>query len=330
MIKVHYGDYYDALLTQRFVFLSDRPFGYQIDDFDNDTQQWLTPTYREQNVYVSAPDNKHPFIRQFTVGMDQEFPAGIAAGVHYIYRRWHNILEDVDTNSVYEPVAFVNPVTGEVITVYSRLPTEEGYTLRYSLLTNPEGLYKRYDGLEFYLNRRFMNQLALSASFVYSKARGNIPNEREVFPFTDFLNDPNNLINFEGHLINDPTFAWKFSGIYNLPYGLNLGFFFRHESGDTWEPLVEVPQGIVQQEGLVIFGLPRGSFRLPSQNTLDLRIEKQFAISSGQFRLTADVFNVFNAGTAVDVERTWDADNYGQPTSFVGPRQIRLGLRYTF
>ncbi len=92
VIKAHYGDYYDALLTRQFVFLSDQQFGYQWDDFDNITQQWLNERIREQNVYFSAPDNKHPFVRQFTVGMDQELPAGIAAGVHYIYRKWHNIL----------------------------------------------------------------------------------------------------------------------------------------------------------------------------------------------------------------------------------------------
>jgi outer membrane receptor protein involved in Fe transport len=320
VIKAHYGDYYDALLTQRFVFFSDQQFGGQYDDLiDNEWQ----PTFREQRVYLSAPDNKHPFIRQFTLGMDQELPAGIAAGVHYIYRRWHNILEDVELNPDYEPVPFVNPVTGETLTVYSRLNEE-----RRLLLTNPEGLYKRYDALEVSLDRRFKNQLALSASFVYSKVRGNIPNEREVFPFTDFLNDPNNLINSTGRLVNDPTFAWKVSGIYNLPYGLNLGFFFRHQSGDTWEPLVDLDRKVNQ--GGVIFGLPRGTFRLPSENILDLRVEKQFPMLSGQLRITADIFNVLNTAYVTSVETFWDAENYGQPTSFAEPRQIRLGLRYTF
>ena len=207
VIKAHYGDYYDALLGRQFLFLSDQQFGYQQDDFDNITQQWRNATYREQTVYFSAPDNKHPFIRQFTVGMDQELPAGIAAGVHYIYRRWHNILGNVEMNPDYEPVPFRNPVTGEMITVYSRPQSNE----RSSLLTNPEGLYRRYDGFEVYLNRRFLNQLALSASFVYSKTQGNIPNlpETSFSGFNEILNDPNSLINFTGHLVNDPAFAWK-------------------------------------------------------------------------------------------------------------------------
>jgi hypothetical protein len=174
-----------------------------------------------------------------------------------------------------------------------------------------------------------MNHLALSASFVYSKTRGNIPNvHADEQYFSDFLNDPNSLINFDGHLVNDPTFAWKFSGIYDLPYGLNVGFFYWHESGDTWEPLVSL-ENVVNQGG-EIFGLPRGSFRLPSQNILDLRIEKEFEMIGGQFRITADIFNALNEGYATAVETLWGTENYGQPIDFIGPRQIRLGLRYTF
>lgn len=323
VIKAHYGDYYDALLTGQFIFLSDQLFGFQTEDFITEAQQWVT-SYHEEKIYSSSPDNKHPFVRQFIVGTDQEIPAGITAGVQYIYRRWHNILEDIETNPDYEPVSFVNPVTREAITVYSR----PEFSVRQLRLTNPEGLYRRYDGLEVYLNRRFRNQFALSASLVYSKARGNVPNTQSDNNFTEFLNDPNQLINFDGNLSNDPTFAWKFSGIYNLPYGMNVGFFYWHESGDTWEPRVLL-DGIVNQGG-EIFGLPRGSFRLPSQNILDLRIDKEFEMISGQFRLTADIFNVLNSGAATAVETEWELRRYGQPTEFVRPREIRLGLRYTF
>jgi hypothetical protein len=324
VIKAHYGDYYDALLLQHFSFLSDQPFGEQYDDLIDGVWE---PTLREQRFYSATPDNKHPFIRQFTVGIDQELPGGIAAGAHYIHRRLHNALGLLDTNSIYEPVPFVNPVTGELISVYKLLTSE-----RNLLWTNPEGLFRKYDGIEVYLNRRFRNDLTLSASFVYSKTRGNIPNVYEIFStgWHDVLNDPNKLINFNGRLINDPTFAWKFSGIYNVPYGLNLGWFFRHQSGDTWEPLVDLPFELVNQYDVVIFGLPRGSNRLPSQNTLDLRLEKQFSILNGQFRITADIFNVFNSGTITGVEANWSYDNFGEPISFVDSRQIHLGLRYTF
>jgi hypothetical protein len=325
VIKVHYGDYYDAILGRQFFNLSDQQFGFHTDRFNDETQKWET-FYHEQNFYSSAPDNKHPFVRHFLIGADHELPLKIAAGVHYIYRGSHNILEDVELNPHYEPRPFVNPITGETITVYSRPVTN----VRHFILTNPEGLYRRYDGLEIYFNRQFRNHLAISTSLVFSKTRGNIPNVPSDFQyFGGLLNDPNQLINAEGRLVNDPAFAWKFSGVYDLPYGTNLGFFFWHESGDTWEPLVSL-DGFVNQPDVTIFGLPRGSFRLPSQNILDLRVEKQFELIGGQFHITADIFNALNAGYAIDVVRLWDNPDYGQPKGFVDPRQIRLGLRYTF
>jgi hypothetical protein len=255
--------------------------------------------------------------------VDQELPAEIAVGVHYIYRRWHNILDDIDTNPNYEQIPFVNPVTGETIAIYS---LQGG--LRHMLLTNPEGLYRRYDGLEVYMNRRFINRLALSGSFVYSKTRGNVPNIRADDHFIGNVDDPNGLINFEGRVVNDPTYAWKFSGVYNFPYGFDIGFFYSHETGDTWEPLVEI--GDIVNQGGWILGLPRGSYRLPSQNNLDLRVEKEFAISGGQFRLSADIFNALNKGDATEIDADWGSDTYGQPMNFVPPREIRLGIRYTF
>ena len=109
------------------------------------------------------------WIRSSLPGLQQASIISIAGGT----TSW----EDVEMNPDYEPVPFVNPVTGEMITVYSRPENN----VRYRLLTNPEGLYRRYDGLEVYLNRRFLNQLALSASFVYSKTRGNVPNSQEIF-----------------------------------------------------------------------------------------------------------------------------------------------------
>ena len=128
VIKAHYGDYYDALLTRQFSFLSDQPFGGQWEYSITLHSNGLKQNFAIKFVYLSAPDNKHPFVRQFTVGMDQELPLGIAAGVHYIYRKWHNILGNVEMNSDYEPVPFMNPVTGEMITVYSRPASNERYT----------------------------------------------------------------------------------------------------------------------------------------------------------------------------------------------------------
>ena len=325
VFKAHFGDYYDAILTRQFVFLSDQTFGAIQERLDGGSPHWQpSPSKHFQHIYLSAPDNKHPFVRQFTVGIDQELPSGIAAGLHYIHRRWHHFLEDVDRDAAFEPLEVINPFTLEPITLYMRLPG-----IRYTLLTNPDELFRKYDALEIYVNRRFANGLTLSGSFVYSRTRGNIPNSREIFSsgFTEVLNTPNTELNFAGPLVNDPSFAWKFSGLYSPGFGLHFGWFFRHQTGDTWEPLVRIPQAFPQQRYLA---LPRGYYRMPSQNVLDLRVEKQFAIMRGQFSVTADIYNVFNDDSPTAIEARFPLPNYGKPTAVIEPRKVRLGLRYSF
>ena len=278
--------------------------------------------FREE--YFGDRELKEPYVRQFTIGIDHVLPGQIPLGAHYIYRRFGNILEDIGT-SEFQPLPFVNPVTGETITVYDRLdPTTK------LLLTNPSGLFRRYHGLEFFANKRFGNDFSVMGSFVYSRLTGNSPGDNGFGGAnTPFLDSPNSLINFPGRLANDPTIAWKVVGTYALPWGFNTGWYFRHETGDTWAARVRV-NVVTNFRNLIILGETAGSRRLPSQNLLDMRVEKQFSLHDGQLRFTVDVFNVFNSSYAVRVRDRFDVPGFGEPLFFNEPRTIRLGARYTF
>lgn len=325
ILKAHYGDYYDALTASQFFLLTDLPVGFLAECFDEG--QWVPCGGR---LFITSSDEKirHPFVRQFTVGIDQGLSGNLTFSAHYIYRKWENILQNIDTTTQYEPVSFVNPVTGETITVFNLVENPFGNNT-VTVLTNPDGLFRRYHGVEIIANGRLFKSLSLSGSFVYSKVEGNVSNTfNDALVFSGFLDDPNQLINFEGRLFNDPSIAWKIAGTYAFPWGVNTGWFFRHQSGDTWTPRVLV-RGF-NQGPFRILGLPRGSNRLPSQNILDLRVEKQFPLYNGQLRFTADIFNVFNSAYVTAIEDRYEFDSFGQPTELTPPRTIRLGLRYTF
>jgi outer membrane receptor protein involved in Fe transport len=321
VIKVHYGDYYDGLLSRNFYNLrKDYPFR-TTEQYDPESGKWIE-IYRINGFIRADSKFKQPLLRQFTVGLDQVLPGNVAVGAHYIHRKWKNILEDA-SNGTYEPIPFVNPLTGENITLFNLIPGTEDY-----FFSNHPEIFRRYDGLEIVANKRFTNKFSVSGSFVYSKTKGNEPNNRLAdLAFEGFLDDPNQRINFTGHSLNDPTFAWKIVGNYALPWGINSGWYLRHSSGDTWTPLfgARLNQGFIR-----ILAEPVGSRRLAAQNLLDLRFEKEFQIQRGQVRFTADVFNVFNSDAPTAVENRLEFRNFGLPTSLVNPRQIRLGIRYTF
>ncbi len=321
VVKTHFGHYYDGFFDAYLNKFNDIP-AITLQQFDSG--EWI-------DIFTIQPFNsldsnlKQTYIRQFIAGVDHQFPRDIVVGVHYIYRKWMNIIDNRNISGQFEEVPFVNPITGETISVFNRL--DEGETE--FLITNAPGLFRRYDGFEVTANKRFSKNLFLSGSILIFKAKGNIDNvdssKRANSPVFD---DPNSNINIDGRLVNDPTYQIKIFGGYEFPWGISSSFFFRHESGDTWTPLVRY---IGLNQGRVdIFGLPRGSNRFPSRNILDLRAEKAFPIHFGQLRFTVDIFNVFNSAYVLDVNRVFNRPGFEQPTAFTSPREVRVGMRYTF
>jgi len=326
VIKAHYGDYYDALLERLYWGLTDDVKPSVGEVYENGIWEEFG---RFQFHLLGDETLKQPYVRQFTLGVDRVLPGDIPFGVHYIYRRFGNIIESVGL-SEYEPVPFVNPVDGQTITVYSLVGNEVKL-----LLTNPEGLNRRYDGLQLTASKQIAEKFYVSGSLVFSKLKGNSPPfvvgnpPFIVFPTnTPFLNDPNSSINFPGRLSLDRTTTWKIVGMYQLPLGFNAGWYLRHTSGGTWA--ATVPVRIVNQPGVRVLGEPAGSRSLPSQTLMDLRFEKQFVISGSQLRFTMDVFNLFNSAYALSVVDGFESPNFGKPIAFTEPRRIRLGARYAF
>ena len=262
-------------------------------------------------------------MRQFTTGIDSVLAGNVPFGAHYIYRSWEDFINGQGSD-VYEPVPFLNPLTGETITVYRFVSQGEE-----SQLTNPPGLNRFYHGLELFANKTFFNnKLLLSGSLVYSRLTGNYSGN--FFGTSTYvLSNPNTLINREGTLENDRTASWKIVGTYALPWGFNTGFYFRRESGGKWTPVVDLPFEVSNHCCLNILAEPLGSREIPSRTILDLRAEKEFQFYGGQLRFTADVFNVFNSAHPIDVQSFYDHPGFGE-YSYTQPRQVRLGIRYTF
>lgn len=334
VIKAHYGHYAEGVVT--FIIDGIDDIGdLLIQSFNPVTGQWSDDTFIPGSGILSIDDHlKQPYTQQVTAGVDQVLPAGFTLSAHYIYRRDRDLIEDVDNIGIYEPVPFFSRLTGETIAVFNRLnPEQQSF-----LITNPDSLFRRYHGFEIYGNKRFSNKFSMFASFVVSKTEGNVDNtgpaagglsstlSNPTIPRT--LDSPNDRINSEGRLTHDPTYEIKLHGYYNLFWGINTSAYFRHFTGDTWTPLVPVTE--LDQGNFRILGLPRGSNRLPGRNVLDVRIEKAFPISTGDFKFTADIFNLFNTGYALEVETRVGRGNFGEVIRFTGPRQVRLGVRYQF
>jgi hypothetical protein len=70
--------------------------------------------------------------------------------------------------------------------------------------------------------------------------------------------------------------------------------------------------------------------RLPAVVLLDARLSRGFAVGGGSLTATADVFNLLNEGTALQVSRDVELPAFGRPRELMRPRILRLGVAYSF
>jgi hypothetical protein len=72
------------------------------------------------------------------------------------------------------------------------------------------------------------------------------------------------------------------------------------------------------------------SFRLPAVVLLDARLARGFAVGRGTLTAAADVFNLLDRGTALQVSRDVELPVFGRARELMRPRIVRLGLEYAF
>ncbi|HEY3122303.1 MAG TPA: hypothetical protein VGL15_16880 [Vicinamibacteria bacterium] len=72
------------------------------------------------------------------------------------------------------------------------------------------------------------------------------------------------------------------------------------------------------------------TFRLPALLLLDARVGRGFRLRGGSLRLAADVFNLLNRSTALQVTRDVELSSLGRAREILRPRIVRVGLDYRF
>jgi len=353
ILKAHFGQFTEAMLASYHGSLNpDSAYsdfvGYYFEPPPGDNQWHEMFRVEHESLYTMDPDIKHPYMSQFTVSIERELFRDASLSATYIYRDWVNQIGRIDTAAIWAPVVVTDPENpATTYTVYEQ--TNAG-THQYVIKNLEEGdpgigsnnPYRRYWGFEFMFNKRFSNKWQLLASYVYSKAYGNLNNDFGDDVGWGDVGSPNDWINADGNSTFDPTHMFKLQGTYVFPFGIYLTGYFRAIQGDAWTRRMRthrLDQGIV-----TFFTEARGSSHYPIVKTLDLRLEKTFVLAE-KFRLglMVDVFNVFNDNTITswgtrigyDWQLPGDPDYYTSTDGhdlygIPGARQARVGIRLMF
>ena len=350
VFKAHYGQFAEAMLASYHDRLNPASAysDYVSYYWDLGLTDWVEfERITHLNLYNLDPDLKHPYMDQFTVGIERELFRDASFSVTFIYRNWKKIIGPIDTLATYSPVTVNDPETGDPYTVYEiDDPNAHAYVLKN--LTEDDAFfgltpYRRYWGLEFLFNKRFSDKWQVLASYVYSQAKGTLDNGfADDIGWGGSTDDPNFWINTEGNSTYDPTHMLKIQGTYILPLDIHLSAYFRAITGEAWTRRYRTAR--FNQGRITFFTEPRGSNHYPIYKILDVRLEKTFMLAEKyRLGLMVDVFNVFNSdtitywGTRIDYDWLLPTDPaYYSSTdghelyNIIRPRQARVGIRLIF
>jgi len=273
-------------------------------------------SYFKQRI---SPDAKAPNTNELTVGLHQEISKDLTVSLEYIAKNKTNILENVlyDPNSGVEwysadslsrswwvPFKTIVPAAGNYeetpLTVFFRSDSAPPV---FDRLQNVPQLKRKYGAFELTIRKRMSDNWQFYGSLVWGKATGNIGlGSAASSGFSTAVGTPNSFVNVpdDSRLDLDRPTSIHVMGTYKFPLDFFLTLYFSRWSGMSWARTVTIlPPGSWAQENgvpatpVTVFLEKPGSRRTGFEESLDLRIEKEFVLSNRKsLRLFADVFNL--------------------------------------
>ncbi|MCS7081076.1 MAG: carboxypeptidase regulatory-like domain-containing protein [Chloracidobacterium sp.] len=225
------------------------------------------------------------------------------------------------------------------------------------ILINESSAHSSYNGGTLTVTRRYVNRFQLTANYTFSRTMDDDSNERNFNQ--EFSINPFNLKLERGPSKQDIRHNFNLSGLVDLPYGFIVSALIVARSGLPYTPIIgdDVNNDGNENDRAIINGVVvgRNTFRQPNFFNLDLRVVKGFRVGE-QMRLDflAEFFNVTrNTNKNYDVDAVAIVEGprplangtlstaalnpagflpYSAPSTarFGGPRQVQLGVRFTF
>jgi hypothetical protein len=255
----------------------------------------VNPATGLKNVQYD-PDYNSPFLDELTLMFEKALTDDLALSLTGFYKKRHNISTDansrgesynvnkgimangtIETKANYEYIGLTD-VGGTKVPTYAMIDDPVGV-----YYYNYDKAYDRYLGLQFQLVKKLSNRwMANLAVTLQDWKRFRFEEETLDMNNFDFFNEAVVAPATTGSGLRDiwvhSTWMVKLTGMYQLPFGLNLTGFFQAREGNP-QPLrrrVTLSQGAVY---LYRDGYKAGDERLPTFWMLNLGLEKTLKVS---------------------------------------------------
>lgn len=309
------------------------------------------------------PDLK-PFKQQeAVVGYERQLASLMALSFRYVHKQVDRAIEDVgaldaNQNEIY---TITNPGFGRGATFF---PAGSNTSLPF-----PKAI-RDYDAFEVVFNKRYADRWALVANYTLSRLYGNYsglsqsdeagrtsPNVGRNFDYPVMAFDQNGEV-VVGRLGTDRPHQFKAQLVYSLPFGTDIGLNQFMSSGVP----VSREVAVVAPNNFPVQYLGRNSDgRTDMLMQTDLQLMHRFRFGGARsVDLILNVLNLFDQDAVTDVFKTtlqsgqgidineeefysgFDADaliaqqglvrdpRFLQPSAFQAPRELRIGVRFSF
>ena len=121
----------------------------------------------------------------------------------------------------YQPLTVTEVNSGKTVTVYNQDPTLRGR--QDFVWTNAPELDSTYNGTDITLDKRMSNGWMMTGGISIGKTIGWVGNND--------LNNPNSKEFSRGIVGNDTPFSFRLSGLYELPWAIQMSGTFQHQKG---------------------------------------------------------------------------------------------------
>jgi hypothetical protein len=263
---------------------------------------------------------------EYTLGAEREVAAGLALGTSFVYRKFNNQFEVIETNRIWNPSG-------------SDLATGGGYrdgrARTVSDLETPDGANRRYIGITGSVTKR-EGRMKLQADYTWSRLDGTVLDgssnaygdigPRDAFLYGSLGDDHRHELKTN---LSYRATAWLGMGArYTFISGTPYNRLFRNDVTGNYENYAS-QTGINPGTNINDPGDDR-ELRLPDSHSLSAQLAFNFQPLIGiHLETFVDVLNVLALRTVTSVTQN-DGPSFGQLSGRMAPLRIRLGARYRY
>lgn len=282
----------------------------------------------QPSQFVLDPNLKRPYVDEFVLTFDRALTNEIAFEASYINRKIKGTITTADQNtppSMYNPIQIINPLTGQLMTVYQLQPGA-GYSPDIYYGNDPRAT-NNYQGVIVDLTKKLSDNYFFRLSYEYKEIKSTVQTTSSMMGYGSWNNPNMSLYNYG--LTHSTMHVIKFQGIWNAPFGIVLAANYLGQSGAQYNAYFNYNMGGAQ--GVATFPAEApASRRMPFRHSLDIKIEKDFTISGSKLSVFTDIYNAPNFNATTSVNANFNSKLFGQVTGIQTARLFQLGARFQF